>query len=72
MNRNVLNTQSMKAWKEVHTLEDVFNWHKQYTPFWDDVFIKKHLLPMYEKLDMENPQKENQFNEFERLYINSR
>lgn len=72
MNRNVVNVNSMKAWKQVKTLDDVFNWHRQYTPFWDDTFIKTHLIPIYEKMDLENMTKDKEFSEFERLYINSR
>lgn len=68
---NRISKTGLIEWENVHSIDDVYKWHKMYTPYFTDKFILEYLIPEYQKMDLENvPEKE--ISEFEELYLNSR
>ncbi len=63
----------MKEWSKVKTLEDVWLWHKIYTPYWSDKDIKEIIIPQYLQMEEQGPSDDQLLkrSEFEKLFEES-
>lgn len=73
MNSKLLREKGMKAWAQVKTLEDVWMWHKIYTPYWSDKDIKEIIIPKYLEMEEKGPRDDQklEYTEFEKAMLDS-
>lgn len=69
---NKLNDNAMKDWHCVHSIEEVYQWHRRHTPWWSEEFLKKELIPRYLKMSEDQQYEPLILTEYEKLLLKSR
>jgi len=66
-----LSKNAILDWEQVKTPEDVFKWHKLYTPWFSDEYIKE-LVKIYDA-KLQNPKPEDIYikEKFELMFLKS-